>query len=305
MNSWKFHDFDKPWQQEDWKLSLHKAGHIPGAGMLKVDTPDKKILFTGDFDTRDSPLTSGAKPQEVDTLFIEGTYGGKNHPELVEETQKFLHKIESIADKGGTALIPAFANGRTQDIIMKLHKHAPHLDVHVDGMGKRIAKMQMEHPETLRDPIALQKAWSWCKKVSSKSDKKKALNSDVIVSTSGMLQGGPSIWYLNRLRHDLNNEILFTGYQAKDTGGRKLQTEGMVDIFGKETKIPLKWKSFSFSTHAGHKEIVNFVKDCKAKEVIIYHTDPNEARPHLEKELSDLGIEVFSPKNGISYYLEC
>ena len=305
MNSWKIHNFDKPWQQEDWKLSLHKAGHIPGAGMLKVDTPDKKILFTGDFDTRDSPLTSGAKPQEVDTLFIEGTYGGKNHPELVEETQKFLHKIESIADKGGTALIPAFANGRTQDIIMKLHKHAPHLDVHVDGMGKRIAKMQMEHPETLRDPIALQKAWSWCKKVSSKSDKKKALNSDVIVSTSGMLQGGPSIWYLNRLRHDLKNEILFTGYQAKDTGGRKLQTEGMVDIFGKETQIPLNWKSFSFSTHAGHKEIVNFVKDCKAKEVIIYHTDPNEARPHLEKELSDLGIEVFSPKNGISYYLEC
>ena len=305
MNSWKTHSFEEAWKQDDWNLSLHKAGHIPGAAMLKVDTPEKKILFTGDFDTRNSPLTYGAKPQEVDTLFIEGTYGGRDHPDLDLETDKFLHHIESIVDKGGTALIPAFANGRTQDIVMKLHKNAPYLDVHVDGMGKTIAKMQMEHPETLRDPIALRKAWSWCKKVSSKSDKKKALESDVIVSTSGMLQGGPSIWYLNRLRHDMKNEILFTGYQAKDTGGRKLQTEGRVDIFGKDTDIPLNWTSYSFSTHAGHKEIVNFVKQCNAKEVVIYHTDPKEARPHLEKELSELGIEVFCPKNGVSYNLEC
>ena len=187
---------------------------------------------------------------------------------------------------------------------MKLHKHSPHLDVHVDGMGKRIARMQMEHPETLRDPIALQKAWSWCKKVSSKSDKKKALDSDVIVSTSGMLQGGPSIWYLNRLRQDMKNEILFTGYQARDTGGRKLQNEGKVDIFGKETEIGLNWNSYSFSTHAGHKEIVDFAKNCNAKEVVIYHTDPKEARPHLERELTELGIKVFCPENGISYYLD-
>ena len=303
MESWKTHNFEKPWEQEDWNLSLHKAGHIPGAAMLKVDTPTKKILFTGDSDTRDSPLTSGAKPQKVDTLFVEGTYGGRNHPDSREETNRFLDHIETVVDKGGTALIPAFANGRTQDIVMKLHKFAPHLDVHVDGMGKRIAKMQLEHPETLRDHNALEKAWSWCRKVSSKSDKKKALNSDVIVSTSGMLQGGPSIWYLNRLRHDLKNEILFTGYQARDTGGRKLQNESKVSIFGKETDIELNWEKFSFSTHAGHKEIVNFVKECQAKEVVVYHTDPNEARPHLEEELTKLGIKVYSPENGISYNL--
>ena len=271
--------------------------------MLKVDTPTKKILFTGDFYTRDSPLTSGAKPQKVDTLFVEGTYGGRNHPDSKEETDRFLEHIETVVDRGVTSLIPAFANVRTQDIVMKLHKFAPHLDVHVDGMGKRIAKMQLEHPETLRDHNALQKAWSWCRKVSSKSDKKKALNSDVIVSTSGMLQGGPSIWYLNRLRHDLKNEILFTGYQAKDTGGRKLQSENKVSIFGKETDIELNWEKFSFSTHAGHNEIVNFVKECEAKEVVVYHTDPNEARPHLEEELTSLGIKVYSPENGISYNL--
>ena len=303
MDSWVIHDFEKPWMQDDWKLSIHKAGHIPGAAMLKVDTPEKKILFTGDFDTRSSHLTSGAKPQDVDTLFIEGTYGGKNHPDGRKETQRFLNHIETIVDNGGTALIPAFANGRTQDIVMKLFENSPHLDVHVDGMGKRIAKMQMNHPETLKDPLALEKAWSWSRRVSSKSDKKKALESDVIVSTSGMLQGGPSIWYLNRLRHDMKNEILFTGYQAKDTGGRKIQNEGKVDIFGKEADIQLNWETYSFSTHAGHNEIVQFAKDCNASEVVIYHADPDTARPALVEELSSLGMQVHSPENGVSYTL--
>ena len=64
------------------------------------------------------------------------------------------------------------------------------------------------------------------------------------------------------------------------------------------------WEKFSFSTHAGHDEIVNFVKECKASEVIVYHTDPNEARPPLEEELTSLGIKVYSPENGISYNLE-
>ena len=72
MISWKTHNFENQWNQDDWKLSLHKAGHIPGAAMLKVETPEKRILFTGDFDTRDSPLTSGAKPQDIDTLFGPG-----------------------------------------------------------------------------------------------------------------------------------------------------------------------------------------------------------------------------------------
>jgi putative mRNA 3-end processing factor len=82
-----------------------------------------------------------------------------------------------------------------------------------------------------------------------------------------------------------------------------LQSENKVSIFGKETDIELNWEKFSFSTHAGHNEIVNFVKECEAKEVVVYHTDPNEARPHLEEELTSLGIKVYSPENGISYNL--
>ena len=174
LSAWKTHQFNKPWTQDDWKLELHGAGHIPGAAMLHVETPSKSVLFSGDFDTRDSQLTVGAKPVKTDVLFVEGTYGGRDHPPKSEENQRFIERIVEVVDRGGTALVPAFANGRTQDVVMLLHKHLPELDVHVDGMGKRVAKLQMEHPETLRDPSALESAWRWCRRVSSKSDRKES-----------------------------------------------------------------------------------------------------------------------------------
>ena len=304
MDSWITHEFNDPWIQENWRLSLLNAGHIPGAGMLKVETEYKNILFTGDFDTRDSPLTNGAKPVDVDTLFIEGTYGGRDHANQREELDRFIENVIRVTDKGGTVLIPAFANGRTQDMLIRLYQNCPELDVHVDGMGKRITKLQLENSQFLRDPKVLNDAWNWSKRISSKSDRKKALDSDVIVSTSGMLQGGPSIWYLNRLRHDIENEIFFTGYQARDTGGRKLQTQSKLDIFGKEVDISLNWESFSFSTHAGHKEITEFIYSCDPQDVIIYHTDPNNSRPHLVEELEKNGITTHSPENGKSYTIE-
>ena len=304
LSAWETHSFNKPWKQDDWKLELHGAGHIPGAAMLHVETLTKTILFSGDFDTRDSQLTVGAKPVKSDVLFVEGTYGGRDHPPKQEENERFIERVVEVTDRGGTALVPAFANGRTQDVVMLLHKHLPELNVHVDGMGKRVAKLQMEHPETLRDPTALESAWRWCRRVSSKSDRKKALDADVIVSTSGMLDGGPSIWYLNRLRHNPKNAILLTGYQARNTGGRRLLEERRIPIFGKISSIDLEVDQYSFSTHAGHQEIVDFATQCQAEDVVIYHSDPTMARPPLADALEENGHQVHTPENGISGILD-
>jgi putative mRNA 3-end processing factor len=297
--SWNVHNFGQTWQKNDWKLRLERAGHIPGAAMLHVETDSHKLLFTGDFDTRNSQLTTGAKPEKCDVLFLEGTYGGRDHPPKNETIKQFIDRVVEVTNRGGTALIPAFANGRTQDIVMTLHEHLPDLDVHVDGMGKYVAKLQMENPESLRDPKALEDAWAWCRRVSSKSDKKKALNADCIVSTSGMMDGGPSIWYLNRLREDQRNAVLMTGYQATGSGGRMLLDSGKIPIWDKETKIELEVNQYSFSTHAGHKEIVDFAAACEASTVVVYHTDPNHARPPLVAALEANGHVVHSPVNGI------
>ena len=187
---------------------------------------------------------------------------------------------------------------------MMLHEHLPRLNVHVDGMGKRVAKTHLAHPELLRDSKALERAWRWAKQVSSKSDRKKALAADVIVTTSGMLEGGPALWYLNRLRHDRKNAVFFTGYQARDTGGRGLLETGSISIYGQRVDVPLQTEQFSFSTHAGHQEILDFAKACQAKHVVVYHTDPNHARPPLVEALSQQGHVVHEPKNGESYIID-
>ncbi|MGB1986055.1 MAG: MBL fold metallo-hydrolase RNA specificity domain-containing protein, partial [Candidatus Poseidoniaceae archaeon] len=155
-----------------------------------------------------------------------------------------------------------------------------------------------------RDPSALESAWKWCRRVSSKSDRKKALDADVIVSTSGMLDGGPSIWYLNRLRHERKNAILLTGYQARNTGGKRLLDERRIPIFGKLANIELDVDQYSFSTHAGHQEIVDFAEQCQAEDVVIYHSDPTIARPPLAEALEKNGHQVHVPENGISGILD-
>ena len=118
-----------------------------------------------------------------------------------------------------------------------------------------------------------------------------------------MLEGGPALWYLNRLRHDQKNAIFFTGYQARDTGGRNLLETGTISIYGQQAHVSLDMEQFSFSTHAGHQEILDFAKACQAKHVVVYHTDPNHARPPLVEALVEQGHTVHEPKNGESYVI--
>ena len=90
--------------------------------------------------------------------------------------------------------MPAFASGRGQDILRILKRDAPHLNVHFDGMGTRLTKDWLLFPEYNNNFKELMKTWKWVKRVYGKSDRKKALNADVIVTTSGMLDGGPALW---------------------------------------------------------------------------------------------------------------
>ena len=143
--------------------------------------------------------------------------------------------------------------------------------------------------------------WKWTKKVSSKSDRKKALQADVIVTTSGMLDGGPALWYLNRLRNDQANGILITGYQAENSGGRMLIDEGRISIFGNITKIDLEISQFQLSNHAGHSELSNFAKDCSPKDMILFHA-PEQSREAIFSEMSQ-EINIHLPVNGTPIHI--
>ena len=204
--------------------------------------------------------------------------------------------------RGGVAVVPAFASGRGQDVIRILHEAAPELEVHYDGMGTRVTQVWLDNPDLLREPKKMRKAWHWCRRVRSKSDRKKALDADVIVTTSGMLDGGPVIWYINRLRHDPANAILLTGYQAEGSGGRMLLEHRRLPIWGKNTPVELEVTQFSLSNHAGHAELADFARACSPKHVIIFHAD-NEPAMALAEDLGS-EMEVHIPENGKSVLIE-
>ena len=295
LDSWIPHQFGEWFTIGDWNCRLHPAGHIPGAAMIEIATPQATILWTGDLDTRDSPNAQRAVPVDCDILCMEGTYGGRTHPNRVEEEGRFVSRVLEVVSRGGTALIPAFASGRGQDILRILHKEAPGLDVHYDGMGTRVTREWLGCPEFIRDPRAMESAYRWARRVTGKTDRKKALRADVIVTTSGMLDGGPALWYLNRLRHDGSNAILLTGYQAEGSGGRRLLETGRLPIFGNQTRIPLEIDKFELSNHADHPSLCKFARECEPSHVVLFHADGGAAQA-IKADLA-LETKVYLPSN--------
>jgi putative mRNA 3-end processing factor len=301
--AWEVHNYNKWVEYHNWKWQLHPAGHIPGAAMIEIETPKHRILHTGDMDTRDGPNSYGAKPIPCDILLLESTYSGKEHPNRVDEEARFVAKVVEVVERGGIAIVPAFASGRGQDVLRILHNSGYDLNVHYDGMGKTVSQKWLEHPEHLRDAETFEDAFRWSKRVRSKSDRKRALEADVIVTTSGMLDGGPALWYLNRLRMDNRCAVLFTGYQAEGSGGRKLIETGSLPIYGHNVEISCEIDRFNLSNHAGHSELVTFAEACQPKHVILFHGDP-ETRPLLATTLEEKGMIVHLPKNGESIHIE-
>ncbi len=300
--AWFTHPFNVWNDYKNWKWRFHPAGHIPGAAMIEIETPDYHILHTGDMDTRNSPNTKGATPKECDILLLEGTYAGKEHPIREEEEARFVTKVIEVVERGGIALIPAFASGRGQDILRILYQSGLDLNVHYDGMGKAVSQKWLNHPEHIYNANEFEAAFKWCKRVHSKSDRKRALEADVIITTSGMLDGGPILWYLNRLRMDKRSAVLFTGYQAEGSGGHQLIAKGCLPIYGHTVDILCEINQFQLSNHAGHSELVSFAEACKPKHVIIFHSDP-EQRSQLAKALEEKGMNTHSPMNGESIEL--
>ncbi len=302
-SAWRTHEFGEWTESGDWRWRLHRAGHVPGAAMIEIETPERRILWSGDLDTRDSPNVRGAAPLAADILFLEGTYGGREHPERRAEEKRFTDKVIEVLERGGMVLVPAFASGRGQDVLRLLRGMDLSLDVHYDGMGKAVTKHWLEHEQHLTDPDGLRDIWRWVRRVSSKSDRKKALSADVIVTTSGMLDGGPALWYLNRIKHDAESAILLTGYQAEGSGGRSLVDTGRLPIFGRTAEIRCEVERFDLSNHAGHLALVDFAAATGAADVVLFHA-PNEGIDALAEAIVANGQRVHKPANGETYLVD-
>jgi len=118
------------------------------------------------------------------------------------------------------------------------------------------------------------------------------------VTTSGMLDGGPVIRYLEAVRDDPRSAILLTGYQVEGSNGRRLMDEGVIELAGADVKVRCEWQKFDFSAHAGHDDLVRFIEGCDPQRVVLMHGDHREA---LAEALE--GREVLLPVEGQWYSL--
>jgi putative mRNA 3-end processing factor len=284
-------------------LTLYNAGHIPGSAGVMLETDGRKIFYTGDTKASETRLQPKAEyPEKADIVICESTYGDRNHPDRRDVESEFLAEVESTLDRGGIALIPAFAIGRAQEILLVLRDMD--YDVYLDGMAKKASQIILKHSDSVKNPDLLHEVVSNSSWVKSRQQRKQILKEPcIIVTTAGMLEGGPVVDYLGRLHRDSNSSIILTGFQVEDCNGRLLLDKGFIvdEVSGRKFKVNMNVSQYDFSAHSDQGELVKTVRDMNPQEVILVHGDP-ESCDALAQELSEFNVHV--PELGESINIE-
>ncbi|MCJ2554610.1 MAG: MBL fold metallo-hydrolase [Candidatus Thermoplasmatota archaeon] len=283
-------DYGDTFQVGNLEVDVHSAGHIPGSSMFRINDRET-VLFTGDLQTIDTHLVRGTQPVPCDVLVLESTYAGRHHPDRAQTEAQFLARIDEVVERGGTALVPCFAVARTQEVLMVLAE-TDH-EIWVDGMGRQVARMYQRHRRFIRSPKRYERALGRARIVHSQAARDRALRGDVILTTGGMLSGGPVLHYLAALKDDLQSEVLLTGYQVEGTNGRLLLDTRNIELQGVRVPVEAEISSHDFSAHAGHAKLVEFVEGCDPTRVVLMHGD---AREELAEALE--GRDVILPEDG-------
>ncbi|RLE38462.1 MBL fold metallo-hydrolase [Candidatus Woesearchaeota archaeon] len=249
------------------------AGHIPGSSMVMLEVEGKRLLYTGDFNTVDTNLINGFKERlEADVMIIESTYGAEKHPNRDKEEEAFLNKIEEVVNAGGSVIIAAFAIGRAQEVLLMLQKRRFKVPIYMDGMAVKATDFILAHPVLLSKPKELEKAYNRINIVKGSRERKQVLNKQaIVITTSGMITGGPVIEYMKHIASRKDCALMMTGYQTIGSGGLQILETGFIDLDGERTKVECFYKKYVFSAHAGQQGLQWMIKTVRPKILIINH----------------------------------
>ncbi len=286
-----------------YDATLYDAGHIPGSSSVYLEKDKQSLFYTGDINTIRTELQDGADKEvpESDILLIESTYFGKNHTPRKILEERLIESVKETIDSGGKAIIPAFSIGRTQEIMLILKKHG--LFAYVDGMGVDVFNLIKRAPGYVRDIKKLEKAFPSSSIVEPEQRKEIINEPSIIVTSAGMLNGGPVLYYLGEIHDDPKSKIHLTGYQAEDTNGRKALQSGYI-VDGRDTvRLSCRLELYDFSAHCGDmqlREVVKNFADNGTETVITVHGDNTVGFAKWIKE--ELGVQSFAPANGERIY---
>ncbi len=302
-----------------------EAGHILGAAAVQLEIEEKgngfsrkktRLWFSGDIGRRDLPLLRDpVLPENMDYLIMESTYGDKEHSSPQQAYDELRDTVKRTVDRGGKVIIPAFAVGRTQELVYDLHlmiweNDIPRIPIYVDSpLAVYASQIYRDHPECYDDTTeALMRnedfenilgfnLLTYIRTV----EESKALNQRkepmVIISASGMAEAGRILHHLKNNVEDKRNTILIVGWQAPDTLGRRLaDREKYVKIFGELYSVKAEVVTIGgFSAHAGQDLLVEYARATAStvKQIFIVHGEAKAARP-FEERLKNAGIHQYS-----------
>jgi len=281
------------------KIEVYSAGHIPGSVIFVIEMEGKRILYTSDFNTRDSRLVKGANIKDfknIDIVITESTYASREHPNRSETEKKLWEIVSDTISNEGTALIPAFAVGRSAEILLTIDSFRPKFPVYLDGMARQATEIALAHPETVRDSKALTRAMNNVRIIRNQNERKEALSQPcAIITTGGCIDGGPAAHYIRHLWSDEKNTMIFVGYQIPKTAGRYLLDTGRYVTDDADLKLKMKIEQLDFSGHVDRNDLFNFVNKLNPKKVICMHGDNCQ---RFAKELQGRGFDAIAPKMG-------
>lgn len=313
----------------DIKLTFHNAGHILGSGIAHFHIGDGlyNVAFTGDLHYGKSRLFNAAMNHfpRLEALFMESTYGGSQdmQPARNEAEERLYDVLRDVLGRGGKIIIPAFAVGRSQEVMlaieegMRLGKFPP-VKVYLDGMIKEATAIHTTYPEYLNSELrnlifkeGHNPFLAECfEQVDSPEKRERVITGEpcVIITTSGMLNGGPVMEYLRNLADDERNCLVFVGYQADGTLGRRIQKGWREIPIGNRETIVVNLDCITvdgFSGHSDRRQLMNFVSHMQPKpeKIFAIHGDENKTIDLASSIYKKLHIQTTSPMNLETYRL--
>ena len=320
-------------------VRFNDAGHMLGSAIIEVwvteNGKSEKAVFTGDLGNNDIPLLSPPTMiSDADYLIMESTYGNRLHIRNDDKANIFLDVVYETLEKGGTVVIPSFAVGRTQEILYELNRIKE--EKHDEEFYKKYQRL-MSVPVYVDSPLAISATEVFKEnmnlfneetqaiinkgdnplefdglKFTRTADESKALNekneSAIIISASGMCEVGRIKHHLKHHLWDPNSTILFVGYQAPGTLGRKLvDGEKKVKIFGEEIAVNARVEYIEgYSGHADQEWLMNFVYSFTnpPKHIFLVHGEPEGQLVLKQKLEENTSIPITIPSFGETYELE-
>ena len=265
-------EYEKKYERGSFEFYFLNAGHILGSSMIKIES-EKSILYTGDFKLFPTTLHNGCKKTKAEILIMETTYWNKLHPERESLEKEFIESVEETLDSGGIVLLPSLAVGRTQEVIGILGKYDINAEIYVEGMAARITEIYKNYLEKIENSKYFEKGLKKVRIVRSRKERKRILKEKqkIVICGSGMLDGGPAVYYSEKIYKDKNSSIFLTCYQLPNTPGRILVERKKLITKNSVKNVECNVKFFDFSAHADKNELLKFIESVDPQIIFLVH----------------------------------